>query len=87
MSDFKDELDKWIFSLKYLGSHSGEDKDFARIFVNEPPLLRALEIAHYHSLSKAELSAYEAKEERRRIYAESFRTSRLNGHTAGKEEK
>ena len=85
-SELQGIVDKWIFFLKYLGSSGGEDKDFARIFANEPPLLRALEIAYYHSLSKAELSAYEAQEKRRLIEAENVYTSRLEGRAEGREE-
>ena len=77
-SELQSIVDKWIFFLKYLGSRSGEDKDFARIFAEEPPLLRALEIARYHSLSRDELSVYEYQEKRRRIDAETARTYKLD---------
>ena len=82
-SELQSIVDKWIFFLKYLGSKGGEDKDFASIFADEPPLLQALEIARYHSLSKDELSAYEAQEKRRLIEAENARTQRLNGLKEG----
>ena len=84
-SELSSIIDKWIFFLKYLGSRGGEDKDFARIFAREPPLLRALEIERYHSLSGDELSVYEAQEERRRIDAETSRTSNLDGLEEGLE--
>ena len=77
-SELSSIVDKWIFFLKYLGSRSGEDKDFARIFAEEPPLLRALEIARYHSLSRDELSVYEYQEKRRRSDAETARTYKLD---------
>ena len=77
-SELSSIVDKWIFFLKYLGSRSGEDKDFAHIFADEPPLLRALEIARYHSLSRDELSVYEYQEERRRSDAETARTYKLD---------
>ena len=77
-------VDKWIFFLKYLGSKGGEDKDFARIFADEPPLLQALEIARYHSLSRDELSVYEYQEKRRLIEAENAHTQRLLGHAEGR---
>ena len=77
-SELQSIVDKWIFFLKYLGSRSGEDKDFARIFAEEPPLLRALEIARYHSLSRDELSVYEYQEKRRRSDAETARTYKLD---------
>ena len=71
-------IDKWIFFLRHLGSRSGEEKDFARIFAEEPPLLQALEIARYHSLNPDELYVYEAQEERRRSDAETARTYKLD---------
>ena len=77
-SQLQSIVDKWIFFLKYLGSKGGEDKDFARIFAEEPPLLQALEIARYHSLSRDELSVYEYQEKRRRNDAETARTYKLN---------
>ena len=77
-SELSSIVDKWIFFLKYLGSRSGEDKDFARIFAQEPPLLQALEIARYHSLNHDELYIYEAQEERRRSDAETARTYKLD---------
>ena len=77
-SQLQSTVDKWIFFLKYLGSKGGEDKDFARIFAEEPPLLQALEIARYHSLSRDELSVYEYQEKRRRNDAETARTYKLN---------
>ena len=77
-SEIKSIVDKWIFFLKYLGSRGGEDKDFARIFAKEPQLLRALEIARYHSLSRDELSVYEYQEKRRRNDAETARTYKLD---------
>ena len=79
-------VDKWIFFLKYLGSKGGEDKDFANIFADEPPLLQALEIARYHSLSRDELSVYEYQEKRRRIEAENARTQRSEGRAEGRAE-
>ena len=79
-------VDKWIFFLKYLGSKGGEDKDFANIFADEPPLLQALEIARYHSLSRDELSVYEYQEKRRLIEAENAHTQRLLGHAEGRVE-
>ena len=85
-SELQSIVDKWIFFLKYLGSRSGEDKDFARIFAEEPPLLRALEIARYHSLSRDELSIYEAQEERRRSDAETARTYKLDKQEEVREE-
>ena len=77
---------KWIFFLKYLGSRGGEDKDFTQIFAGEPPLLQALEIARYHSLSRDELSVYEYQEKRRRSDAETARTQRLEGRAEGRAE-
>ena len=77
-SELQSIVDKWIFFLKYLGSRSGEDKDFVCIFAEEPPLLRALEIARYHSLSRDELSVYEYQEKRRRSDAETARTYKLD---------
>ena len=71
-------IDKWTFFLKYLGSRGSEDKDFAQIFAEEPPLLQALEIARYHSLNPDELYVYEAQEERRRSDAETARTYKLD---------
>ena len=85
-SELQSVVDKWIFFLKYLGSKGGEDKDFASIFADEPQLLKALEIARYHSLNKAELSAYEAREKHRLIAAENVHTARAEGHAEGKEE-
>ena len=85
-SELSSIVDKWIFFLKYLGSRSGEDKDFARIFAEEPPLLRALEIARYHSLSRDEMSIYEAQEERRRSDAETARTYKLDKQEELREE-
>ena len=85
-SELSSIVDKWIFFLKYLGSRSGEDKDFARIFAEEPPLLRALEIARYHSLSRDEMSVYEAQEERRRSDAETARTYKLDKQEELREE-
>ena len=79
-------VDKWIFFLKYLGSRGGEDKDFARIFADEPPLLQALEIARYHSLSRDELSVYEYQEKRRRSDAETARTYKLDKEEEVREE-
>ena len=79
-------IDKWIFFLKYLGSRSGEDKDFARIFAKEPPLLQALKIARYHSLNRDELYVYEAQEERRRSDAETARTYKLDKEEEVREE-
>ena len=79
-------VDKWIFFLKYLGSRGGEDKDFVQIFADEPPLLQALEIARYHSLSRDELSVYEYQEKRRRSDAETARTQRLEGRAEGRAE-
>ena len=84
-SELRSIVDKWIFFLKYLGSKGGEDKDFARIFADEPPLLQALEIARYHSLSRDELSIYEYQEKRRRIEAENAYTQRLNGLEEGEQ--
>ena len=84
-SELASIVDKWIFFLKHLGSRSGEDKDFARIFAKEPLLLRALDIARYHSLSQDELYVYEAQEERRRIDAETSRTSRLDALEEGEQ--
>ena len=85
-SELQSIVDKWIFFLKYLGSEGGEDKDFAHIFADEPPLLQALEIARYHSLSRDELSVYEYQEKRRRIEAENVRTQRVLGHAEGRKE-
>ena len=85
-SELQSIVDKWIFFLKYLGSRSGEDKDFARIFAEEPPLLQALEIARYHSLSRDEMSVYEAQEERRRSDAETARTYKLDRQEEVREE-
>ena len=82
-SELSSIVDKWIFFLKYLGSKGGEDKDFASIFAGEPPLLRALEIARYHSLSTDELSVYEYQEKRRRIAAENAHTQRSLGRAEG----
>ena len=82
-SELSSIVDKWIFFLKYLGSSGGEDKDFASIFADEPPLLRALEIARYHSLSTDELSVYEYQEKRRLIEAENAHTQRLEGKAEG----
>ena len=82
-SELSSIVDKWIFFLKYLGSKGGEDKDFANIFADEPPLLQALEIARYHSLSRDELSVYEYQEKRRRIEAENARTQRSEGRAEG----
>ena len=84
-SELSSIIDKWIFFLKYLGSRGGEDKDFARIFASEPSLLQALEIARYHSLSKDELSIYEAQEKRRRIDAETSHTSNLDALEKGEQ--
>ena len=83
-SELSSIVDKWVFFLKYLGSKGGEDKDFANIFADEPPLLQALEIARYHSLSRDELSVYEYQEKRRRIEAENARTQRVLGHAEGR---
>ncbi len=83
-SELQSIVDKWIFFLKYLGSKGGEDKDFAHIFADEPPLLQALEIARYHSLSQDELSVYEYQEKRRRIEAENSRTQRVLGYAEGR---
>ena len=85
-SELSSIVDKWIFFLKYLGSKGGEDKDFAHIFADEPPLLRALEIVRYHSLSEDELSVYEYQEKRRRIAAENAHTQRVLGYNEGKVE-
>ena len=85
-SELSSIVDKWIFFLKYLGSKGGEDKDFANIFADEPPLLQALEIARYHSLSRDELSVYEYQEKRRRIEAENARTQRSEGRAEGRAE-
>ena len=85
-SELSSIVDKWIFFLKYLGSRGGEDKDFAQIFAEEPPLLQALEIARYHSLDPDELYAYEAQEERRRSDAETARTQRSEGRAEGRAE-
>ena len=82
-SELSSIVDKWIFFLKYLGSSGGEDKDFARIFADDPPLLQALEIARYHSLSTDELSVYEYQEKRRLIEAENAHTQRVLGRTEG----
>ena len=82
-SELSSIVDKWIFFLKYLGSRGGEDKDFASIFADEPPLLQALEIARYHRLSKEELSVYEYQEKRRLIEAENARTQRSEGRAEG----
>ena len=84
-NELRSVVDKWVFLLKYLGSSGGEDKDFARIFASEPPLLKALEIARYHSLSKAELSAYEAREKHRLIEAENIYTARIGGLEEGEQ--
>ena len=85
-NELQSVVDKWIFFLKYLGSSAGEDKDFASIFASEPPLLQALEIARYYSLSKAEISAYEAREKHRMIEEANVDTARFEGHAKGKEE-
>ncbi len=85
-SELSSIVDKWIFFLKYLGSRGGEDKDFARIFADEPPLLQALEIARYHSLSRDELSVYEYQEKRRRSDAETARTYKLDKEEKVREE-
>ena len=58
---------------------------FANIFADEPPLLQALEIARYHSLSR-DLSVYEYQEKRRLIEAENAHTQRLLGHAEGRAE-
>ena len=85
-SELDSVVDKWIFFLKYLGTKGGENKDFASLFANEPPLLKALEIARYHSLDPDELYAYEARERRRMIEAETMNTAVNKAHSKGKEE-
>ena len=74
-SELQSVVDKWIFFLKNLGTKDGDDKDFSRIFASDPPLLRALDIALYHSLSEDELYVYEGRERRRLIEAETTRTA------------
>ena len=74
-SELQSIVDKWIFFLKNLGTKDGDDKDFSRIFASDPPLLRALDIALYHSLSEDELYVYEGRERRRLIEAETTRTA------------
>ena len=74
-SELQSVVDKWIFFLKNLGTKGGEGKDFARIFASDPPLLRALDIALYHSMSEDELYVYEGRERRRLIEAETTRSA------------
>ena len=74
-SELQNVVDKWIFFLKNLGTKDGDNKDFSRIFASDPPLLRALDIALYHSLSEDELYVYEGRERRRLIEAETTRTA------------
>ena len=74
-SELQSVVDKWVFFLKNLGTKDGDDKDFSRIFASDPPLLRALDIALYHSLSEDELYVYEGRERRRLIEAETTRTA------------
>ena len=74
-SELQSIVDKWIFFLKNLGTKDGDDKDFSRIFASDPPLLRALDIALYHSLSEDELYVYEGRERRRLIEAETTHTA------------
>ncbi len=74
-SELQSVVDKWIFFLKNLGTKDGDDKDFSRIFASDPPLLQALDIALYHSLSEDELYVYEGRERRRLIEAETTRTA------------
>ena len=74
-SELQSIVDKWIFFLKNLGTKDGDDKDFSRIFASDPPLLRALDIALYHSLSEDELYVYEGRERRRLIEAETTQTA------------
>ena len=74
-SELQSVVDKWIFFLKNLGTKDGDDKDFSRIFASDPPLLRALDIARYHSLSEDELYVYEGQERRRLIEAETTHTA------------
>ena len=76
-SELQSVVDKWIFFLKNLGAKGGEGKDFASIFANEPPLLQALDIALYHSMSEDELYVYEGRERRRLIEAETTRSAVL----------
>ena len=89
-SELQSVVDKWIFFLKNLGTKDGDDKDFSRIFASDPPLLRALDIALYHSLSEDELYVYEGRERRRLIEAETTRTAvrkaEVKAHAEGKEE-
>ena len=89
-SELQSVVDKWIFFLKNLGTKDGDDKDFSRIFASDPPLLRALDIALYHSLSEDELYVYEGRERRRLIEAETTRTAvrkaEVEAHAEGKEE-
>ena len=74
-SELQNVVDKWIFFLKNLGTKDGDNKDFSRIFASDPPLLRALDIALYHSLSEDELYVYEGRERHRLIEAETTRTA------------
>ena len=74
-SELQSIVDKWVFFLKNLGAKGGEGKDFARIFASEPPLLQALDIALYHSMSADELYVYEGRERRRLIEAETTRSA------------
>ena len=89
-SELQSVVDKWIFFLKNLGAKGGEGKDFARIFASDPPLLQALDIALYHSMSEDELYVYEGRERRRLIEAETTRTAvrkaEVKAHAEGKEE-
>ena len=89
-SELQSIVDKWIFFLKNLGTKGGEGKDFARIFASEPPLLRALDIALYHSLSEDELYVYEGRERRRLIEAETtytaVRKAEVKAHAKGRVE-
>ena len=89
-SELQSIVDKWIFFLKNLGTKGGEGKDFARIFASEPPLLRALDIALYHSLSEDELYVYEGRERRRLIEAEAtytaVRKAEVKAHAKGRVE-
>ena len=89
-SELQSVVDKWIFFLKNLGTKDGDDKDFSRIFASDPPLLQALDIALYHSLSEDELYVYEGRERRRLIEAETTRTAvrkaEVKARAEGKEE-
>ena len=86
-SELQSVVDKWIFFfLKNLGAKGGEGKDFARIFASEPPLLRALDIALYHSMSADELYVYEGRERRRLIEAETTRSAVLKAEVKARAE-